>query len=239
MTSKQLMKISTPLRRNVLAWSGAAVFGLGLLTAAALRADDQMVPLTPKLPAPAFVGTPKDTVPNSNVEPISDKPRPPMMVPKDVVNLAPGKKITCSDANAQPDALAKLTDGNKEAAEASITLLRKGLQWVQFDLDQDNEIFAILLWHAHDSAKIYRQVVVQISDDPEFKNDVKTVFNNDAANDSKLGAGTDRQYYETYEGKLIPVKALKGRYVRFYSHGSTDSAMNEYTEVEIYGRPAK
>ena len=94
-------------------WSGAAVFGLGLFAAAALRADDQLVPLVPKLPAPAFVGTPKDTVPSANVEPLSDKPRPPMMVPKDVVNLAPGKKITCSDANAQPDALAKLQAGDR------------------------------------------------------------------------------------------------------------------------------
>ena len=44
---------------------------------------------------------------------------------------------------------------------------------------------------------------------------------------------------ETYEGKLINAKGVKARYLRFYSKGSTESALNEYTEIEVYGRPAK
>jgi hypothetical protein len=53
------------------------------------------------------------------------------------------------------------------------------------------------------------------------------------------GAGTDREYFETNQGKLIDAKGVKARYVRLYSRGSTDSALNEYTEVEIYARPAQ
>jgi len=34
-------------------------------------------------------------------------------------------------------------------------------------------------------------------------------------------------------------KGAKARYIRFYSKGSTESALNEYTELEVYGRPAK
>src|SRR5258706_11066488 len=84
-----------------------------------------MVPLDIKLPAPAFKGTPKDIQLSSYVEPLSDKPRPPMMVPSGLKNIAQGAKITCSDKNATADALAKITDGDKEASEQSIIYLRK------------------------------------------------------------------------------------------------------------------
>ena len=68
---------------------------------------------------------------------------------------------------------------------------------------------------------------------------VRTIFNNDSDNTSGLGVGTDREYFETYEGKLINTKGVKARYIRFYSKGSTESALNEYTELEVYARPAK
>ncbi len=229
-------------RRTCRIWQliGASVLGLGLAGGAArLRAED-LVPLKPELPAPTFVGTPKEIPAGAtDIEAPSDKPRPPLMIPRDAKNIAPGKAITTSDHNAKPDSLTKITDGDKEARDSSIVLLRKGLQWVQFDLGAPDEVYAIVIWHAHDAPKVYREVVAQVSDDPDFKTNVQTVFNNDKANASGLGAGHDRQYYETNEGKTIDAKGVKGRYVRLYSHGSTDSALNEYTEVEIYGRPVK
>lgn len=198
-----------------------------------------MVPLNLKLPAPAFKGTPKD-IPLSNfVEPLSDKPRPPMMVPAGLKNIAPGAKITCSDKNATAEALAKLTDGDKEASEESIIYLRKGTQWVELDFGSPQEIFAVVVWHAHNSAKVYHAVIVQASDDQDFIQNVKTIFNNDQENKSGLGVGTDREYFETHEGRLINAKGTKARYLRLFSKGSTESALNEYTEIEVYGRPAK
>ena len=198
----------------------------------------ELVPLLLKLPPPAFKGTPKDLQLSSFVEPLSDKPRPPMMVPPGLKNVAPGKKLTSSDKNATASVLERVNDGDKEASDQSIIFLRKGTQWVQMDLAAPHEIFAIVLWHAHNSAKVYRAVVVQLSDDPDFLKDVKTLFNNDQLNNSGLGVGTDREYFETFEGKLINAKGAKGRYLRFYSKGSTESALNEYTEIEVYGRPA-
>ena len=79
-------------------------------------------------------------------------------------------------------------------------------------------------------------VVVQVADDPDFTASVQTLFNNDRANALGLGVGTDREYFETYEGKLIDAKDVEGRYLRFYSKGSTQSALNEYTAIEVYGR---
>jgi hypothetical protein len=218
----------------------ALMLGLGLILPSNLGAQPasatNLVPLILKLPEPAFVGTPKEIPAGSNIEPPSKTPRPPLLVPKDVKNVAPGSKITCSDTNAGPSALAKLTDGNKEALDENVVLLRRGVQWVQFDLGAAREIFAIVIWHAHDSAKVYRGVIVQVADDAGFTANVRTLFNNDADNQAKLGAGTDREYFETNQGKLIDAKGVKARYVRLYSHGSTEGALNEYTEVEIYAR---
>ena len=198
-----------------------------------------MVPLDLRLPAPAFKGTPKDIQLSSYVEPLSDKPRPPMMVPAGLKNVAKDAKLTCSDKNATAEMLAKLIDGDKEASEQSIIYLRKGTQWVQMDLGSPQEIFAIVVWHAHNAAKVYHDVIVQASDDQDFIQNVKTIYNNDQDNSSGLGVGTDREYFETHEGRMINAKGAKARYLRFCSKGSTESALNEYTELEVYGRPAK
>jgi hypothetical protein len=197
------------------------------------------VPLDLKLPSPAFKGTPKDIPLSSYVEPLSDKPRPAMMVPAGLKNLAKTAKLHCSDKNATSEVLAKLVDGNKDASDDSIILLRKGTQYVQVDLEAPSEIFALAIWHAHNSAKVYRDVIVQIADDAEFTKNVRTLFNNDQDNSSGQGVGKDKEYFETHEGKLIDAKGEKGQYLRFYSKGSTESGLNEYSEIEVYGRPAK
>jgi hypothetical protein len=86
---------------------------------------------------------------------------------------------------------------------------------------------------------VYRDVVVQVSDDKDFINGVTTLFNNDHDNTSGLGVGKDKEYIETYEGKLVDAKGVKARYVRLYSGGNTSNDMNHYVEVEVYGIPAK
>ena len=82
-------------------------------------------------------------------------------------------------------------------------------------------------------------VVVQVADDPDFIDNVKTLFNNDGDNSSGLGIGKDKAYWETNEGKLIDAKGVVARYVRLYSKGNTADDQNHYTEVEVYGLPAK
>src|SRR5438477_10162766 len=88
-------------------WVCSISVGLGLLLAQSVTAADSgdKVPLVIKLPSPAFKGTPKDIQLSSYVEPLSDKPRPPMMVPAGLKNVAAGAKITCSDKNATADTL--------------------------------------------------------------------------------------------------------------------------------------
>lgn len=204
-----------------------------------LTAADDLEALPLKLPAPAFKGTPSDAPPDSTAEKPTGKPRAPFMAPKGCKNVALNKKVTCSDKSPMTGAPELVTDGNKEAGEANVIIMRKGTQYAQIDLEEAAAIYAVVIWHAHDTPKIYRDVVVQVADDPDFIENVRTIFNNDQDNSSGLGIGTDREYYESNEGKLVEGKGVKARYIRCYSKGSTDSALNEYTEIEIWGLPAK
>ncbi len=240
-----LKSLFTLIRVGPLCFPTACLLALFWCGGSNLLAEDppksdssSLVPFKLDLPAPVFVGTPKEAPRGVDVEPTPDAPPPPLMVPADVHNLAPGKKITSSDKSASAAVLARINDGNKQAGEDATALLRKGLQWVQFDLGAPQEISAVVFWHAHDIPKVYRSVIVQVADDADFTANVRTLFNNDRDNSAGLGAGTNRQYFETYMGKVVDAKGARARYVRLYSHGSTDSALNEYTEVEIYGRPA-
>ena len=165
----------------------------------------------------------------------------PLLVPPGLVNAALHKKVTTSDTNANHEGLAKVTDGEKNASENNTVLLHRGAQWVQIDLEKPQEIYAIVVWHAHDVQKVYHGVIVQVADGPDFTpaQNVRTLFNNDVENKAGLGIGKDREYFETRFGKMIDAKGTTARCVRLYSNGSTLARYNEYTEVEVYGRPAK
>jgi hypothetical protein len=207
-----------------------------LFTAAAALAQDQ-VPLKTDLPKPLFVGTPVP-IKVPNLEPTQKGKRPDFMVPAGTVNLAKGKKVTASDSDPVVGTLDLITDGDKEGDEGSWVELGPGKQWVQIDLEKDANLYAVMLWHFHSQARVYFDVVVQVSDDPTFSKDVTTIFNADANNELGLGAGKDLAYIETYEGKLIDAKGVKGRYVRLYSKGNTTNKLNHYIEVEVFGKPA-
>jgi hypothetical protein len=206
------------------------------LVAAPARAQDK-VPLKTQLPRPLFVGTPVPlNVPN--LEPPLKGKRPDFLVPVGTINLAKGKKVTASDDSPVVGTLDLVTDGDKAGDEGSWVELGPGKQWVQIDLAKNANIYAILIWHFHSQARVYRDVVVQVSDDPTFKSGVSTVFNNDFKGELGLGSGKDLNYVETYQGKLIDTKGVKGRYVRLYSNGNTTNKLNDYIEVEVWGKPA-
>jgi hypothetical protein len=40
-------------------------------------------------------------------------------------------------------------------------------------------------------------------------------------------------------GRVVPGKGVKARYVRGYTKGSNQSAVNAWQELEVYGLPAK
>lgn len=206
-------------------------------TTAPAAASGDTVLLELELPKPVFVGTPKN-INVTNMEAPGTKP-PQIQVPKDVKNLAEGKEVTGSDEEPIIGELEQVTDGDKEAADGSYVEFGPGVQWVQIDLEEQAELHAIAIWHYHQQARVFNDVVVKTADDPDFITNVQTIFNNDIDNSAKQGVGKDKSYIETNEGKLIAVDGVKGRYVRLYTNGSTAGDTNQYIEVEVYGRPAK
>ena len=199
-------------------------------------AQDKELPLV--LPKSIALGTPRPMKIN-NLEPVSKIPRVLPKVPAAAVNLAKGCNVTSSAKEAAAGDFSYLTDGDKGGEEGFEVELPRGAHWVQVDLAKQAEISAIVLWHFHRERRVYFDVVVQISNDPAFKKDVTTVYNNDAENELGLGKGKDYCYYESNEGRVIPAAAVKGRYVRFYSKGNSAGPSNDYIETEVWGVPAK
>ncbi len=133
---------------------------------------------------------------------------------------------------------AMIVDGDKEAMDGSLVELDPFLQSVTIDLEAEYDIYAILFWHYHKQSRVYFDVVVQIADDPDFVENVRTIFNNDDDNSGGMGAGKDKHYVEVNEGKLLGVGGQMARYVRLYSQGNNSDDQNHYLEVEVYGKPA-
>jgi hypothetical protein len=200
---------------------------------------DKLVPLEIKLPDPVYEGTPKDIEVTKHMRKYSDKPRPPFLVPPGTKLLSLDKPISASDDAPFVGDLTQLNDGDKDGGSSSYVEFGPGRQWVQLDLEQSYRIEAIILWHFHGEPRVYRDVVVQVADDPDFITNVQTVFNNDYDNSSGLGIGKDLEYFESRKGELIDTDGATARYVRLYSNGSTASDMNHYTEVEVHGRPCE
>jgi len=200
------------------------------------KASSDLEPLNIELPKPMFVGTPKN-IRSPNLEKVTGKKRPPFLAPKGATNLAFGKDVTGSDELPIIGELEQVTDGDKEASEGSFVEFGPGVQYVQIDLGEPCEIYAIVIWHYHAEARVYHDTIVRVADDPDFISNVQTLFNNDHDNSAGLGVGKDKEYIETNEGKLVDAGSVKTRYVRMYSNGSTSSDVNHYIEVEVYGKP--
>jgi hypothetical protein len=217
-----------------------AILGLALafLAPAAAAQEPGKEVLKIQLPKPMFIGTPKN-IRTPNLETITGRPRGPFLVPVGTTLLSAGRPVTSSDKEPVIGEISFVTDGKKSGEDGYYVELGPMLQWVQIDLGQPHELEAIVCWHYHSQARVYRDVIVQVSDDKDFISGVTTVFNNDHDNSAGLGAGRDKEYIETFDGKLFDPKGVKARYVRLYSSGNTSNDMNHYVEVEVYGLPAK
>ena len=192
------------------------------------------IPLTTTIPPEKIEGTPIE-VKVPNLKPAASK-APEIQVPAGTVLLSKGKPVTASDDFPIIGDLPYITDGEKEAGEGYFLELANGLQWVQIDLEKSAEVSAVWLWHFHSQKRAYNDVIVQISDDAEFKTGVTTVYNNDYDESSKMGKGADSPYVESRFGLIVDGKGSKGRYVRLYSNGNTSNEMNHYIEVEVHGK---
>jgi hypothetical protein len=218
---------------NARTLAGLLVSALTLATLGAQPAPNQEE-LKLKLPKPMFIGTPTN-LKSANLEAVTGKSRGPFYVPKGTALLSAKKTVTSSEMQPVIGELSMINDGEKSGSDGYFVELGPGPQWVQIDLGAPHALHAILAWHYHTSPRIYRDVIVQVSDDPTFKSGVTTIFNNDHDNTSKLGVGKDKEYIEVAEGRLFDPRGVRGRYVRLYSHGNSANDLTHYVEVEVYG----
>jgi hypothetical protein len=217
----------------------ACALAAGMMLAAAPAAQEAgKVELKLTLPKPMFIGTPTN-IKSQNLEVVTGKSRGPFFVPAGTKLLSLKKPIRSSDMQPVIGELDMVTDGEKAGGDGYFIELGPGPQWVQIDLGASSSLHAILAWHYHSQARVYRDVIVQVSDDKGFLKGVTTVFNNDHDNSSGLGVGRDKEYIEVAEGRLIDPKGAKGRYIRLSSNGNTANDLNHYVEVEVYGTPVK
>jgi hypothetical protein len=207
-----------------------------LLVPLAARQAAEKVELKLKLPKPMFIGTPTN-IKSPNLEVVTGKARAPFMVPVGTKLLSLKKPVKASDMQPVIGELEMITDGEKEGGDGYFVELGPGKQWVQVDLGASYALHAVLVWHYHSQARVYRDVIVQVSNDKDFLKGVQTIFNNDHDNTSGLGIGKDKEYIEVAEGRLFDPQGAKGRYVRCYSNGNTTNDLNHYVEIEVYGTP--
>ena len=209
--------------------------------------EKKLVPLPLKLPYPIGAPTPPRIPQGPHIPPRNErrKLRPPFMAPAGAKVLSRGKTVTASDDNPIIGYLEQVTDGDKEGADGSYIEFFHGLQYVQVDLEASRTLVVIAVWHYFMGARVYHDVIVQVSDDPEFCENVQTLFNNDFDNSAGFGIGKQRPYFDTFQGLLVDAKSVRARYVRCYSNGSTTNNlnhiddMNQIIEVEVWGMPVK
>ena len=192
-----------------------------------------------ELPPPHSSGTPKE-IKSANLEPDRGpgKLRPPIMVEPEFT-----KKLTNEDTKVTTSEEAVtgeneyVVDGDKTPDATAMLQLPGGVQWVQLDLGAEHVISAVCVWHDQGDERVYKDVIMQISNDPKFKEGVTTIFNNDHDDSAKLGAkGKDKEYRERNDGRPVDAKFTKGRYVRCYSNGSSSEPGNNYVEIEVFGK---
>ncbi|MHC5068396.1 MAG: discoidin domain-containing protein [Planctomycetota bacterium] len=187
-----------------------------------------------ELPEPQFTGTPRPAN-SARLEPPRIGPRAPIMIAAGSTNLAEDMLVSASDDEPITGELEMLTDTDKDGGFASFVEFGPGVQWVQVDLGEPATVEAVVCWHYHSTALVYRDVVVQVADDAAFTSNVRTIFNNDDDNSAGLGAGMDFEYVDTNEGKIFVAGGEQARFVRLYSNGNTGSQLNHYIEVEVWG----
>ena len=212
---------------------------LGAVALCAASVFAEKVAIKFELPPPHSSGTPKE-IKSDNLEPDRGpgKLRPPIMVEPEYA-----KKFTTEDTKVTTSEEAVtgeneyVVDGDKTPDATSMLQLPGGVQWVQLDLGAEHDISAVCVWHDQGDERVYKDVIMQISNDPKFLEGVTTIFNNDHDDSAKLGKkGTDKEYRERNDGRPVDAKLTKGRYVRCYSNGSTSEPVNNYIEIEVFGK---
>ncbi len=183
--------------------------------------------------------------PGESPEPTSSPEPTPPPVSNVYRNMASGKTVTCNAVN--QEGLELITDGDFSDPD-KYALVGDGSPggdpgptYVQIDLGKAYYLDKVNIWHyygSQDTGRIYRDVIVQLSNDPDF-NEKVTVFNNDNDNSAGQGKGRDKEFVATEAGKEITFAPVYARYLRVWTNGNTDNPASHIVEIQAWGTEAK
>lgn len=146
-------------------------------------------------------------------------------------NVAFNKSITL-DPECEPDLYVYATDGD---TSSNHYVNANGMTSLTMDLEAEYIIDKVKMWHYTVGGRIYNDVIIQFSNDPDFEEGVITVFNNDSNNTCGQGSGTDGTYVESPDGKEFTFAPVTARYFRTWVNGSSAGPNGHWQEIEIYG----
>ena len=163
---------------------------------------------------------------------------PPFMVVPGLKNLALYKLVTASSKPIIGE-LEQLTDGVKTSGGFDFV---EGPNWVQVDLGEPASIHAIVVWYFYMTPVIFDDVIVRISNDVNFSQNVITLFNNDHDNSAGMGKGNDTAFISRWWGEIIDARntdhtGTTARYVRVNTAASVNGMFSRYVEIAVYGKP--
>lgn len=159
-------------------------------------------------------------------------------VPAGTSMVSVGKAVTASAIPLEGSSLAFLTDGDNSSDRGTVLVLPQGKQWVQIDLGQSMKVQKIHLWHAQSQrADAYLDLVIQVSEEAAFRENVVTLFNADFDGSLGLGKGSDPAYVETNHGRVIEGGGVRARHVRLWSAGSYNNGFIRFAEAAVYASP--
>ena len=135
----------------------------------------------------------------------------------------------------------QISDGIKKSGQFDYVELDPGPQWVQIDLGKQYQVFAVVVWHFYKNPIIYNDVIIQIADDPNATQNVRTLFNNDHDNSSELGKGAGTAYFARWWGEIGDARGpdnqgTPARYARVYTNGGTAEEDTRFVEIAVYGK---
>lgn len=168
-------------------------------------------------------------------------------------NLAQGNSISAkwtesgeSAEKGADGAMSLAVDGRHDSSEGGAYAefgadSRNESSYMEIDLGRVYGLKQINLWRYFKDGRTYKNTVVAVSEDGSFdKDSAKIIFNADADNIHKLGAGNDQAYPETSDGHTFTVpEGTRARYVRVYMNGaekdSWSGTTNHVVECEVIG----
>ena len=136
---------------------------ISLATIITLIAAEKKVELKIEYPEKLVKGTevPK-SIPNLEESRPKDQAPKLLMVPEGCKNLSEDKTVSSSDEDPSAGDLDMITDGDADGSE--YVQIKKGLQWVQIDLEKSHMLYGAHVWHYHSQPRVYNDIIIQISE---------------------------------------------------------------------------